>query len=182
MDDFAEVLEASRAGNPDALTTLYRWIHPRVLRYLRARDPVGAEDVASEVWLDVAAGLRAFEGDEAGFRAWSFTIARRRLVDARRRATARPQVPLDEVAMGSRVPRGDVEREALDELGTEEAIALVRRLPEEQADVVMLRIVGGFSVEEVAAIVGKRPGTVRVVQHRALKRLAREAEQRGVTR
>ncbi|MGZ4149920.1 MAG: RNA polymerase sigma factor [Actinomycetota bacterium] len=182
MDDFAAVLEAACRGNPDALTTLYRWIHPRILRYLRARDPAGAEDVASEVWLDVAAGLRTFGGDEAGFRAWSFTIARRRLVDARRRAAARPQVPLDDPAIGSRAPRGDVEREALDELGTEEAIALVRRLPEEQADVVMLRIVGGFSVDEVAAIVGKRPGTVRVIQHRALKRLAREAQQRGVTR
>ena len=181
MEDFAAVIEAARAGNPDALTTLYRWIHPRILRYLRARDPVNAEDVASEVWLDVAAGLRAFEGDEAGFRGWSFTIARRRLVDARRRAAARPQVPLEDLSV-RREPTGDVEREAVDALATEEAIALVRRLPEEQADVVMLRIVGGFSVDEVAAIVGKRPGTVRVIHHRALKRLAREAEQRGVTR
>lgn len=182
MDDFAAVVEAARAGEPDALTTLYRWIHPRILRYLRARAPSIAEDVASDVWLDIAAGLRAFAGDEHGFRAWSFTIARRRLVDARRRGASRPQVPLERISLGSREPSGDVEEEAVERMSTDEAVALVRRLPEEQADVVLLRVLGGFSVDEVAAMLGKRPGTIRVIQHRALKRLAREAEQRGVTR
>jgi RNA polymerase sigma-70 factor (ECF subfamily) len=45
-------------------------------------------------------------------------------------------------------------------------------LPAEQAEVLMLRVVGGLPVEEVARVVGKRPGTVRVLQHRALRRLA----------
>jgi RNA polymerase sigma-70 factor (ECF subfamily) len=178
----ADLLRAAKGGEAEALTTLYRWIHPRVLRYLRARAPHVAEDLASEVWLDVAAGLGAFDGDLDGFRGWVFTIARRRLVDERRRAARRPELSLDEVALGSREPSGDVEGEALDRLSTQEAIALVRRLPEDQADVVLLRILGGFSVDEVARIVGKRPGSVRVIQHRALRRLSTGSQRKDVTR
>ena len=50
--------------------------------------------------------------------------------------------------------------------------ALVADLPPDQAEVVLLRVVAGLGVDEVAEIMGKRPGTVRVLQHRALRRLA----------
>jgi RNA polymerase sigma-70 factor (ECF subfamily) len=58
-------------------------------------------------------------------------------------------------------------------MSAQEAITeLTSVLPAEQAEVLMLRVVGGLPVEEVARVVGKRPGTVRVLQHRALRRLA----------
>ena len=49
-----------------------------------------AEDVASETWVSVVKGLARFTGDEAGWRAWVFTIARSRLYDAQRRAARMP--------------------------------------------------------------------------------------------
>jgi RNA polymerase sigma-70 factor (ECF subfamily) len=52
------------------------------------------------------------------------------------------------------------------------ALALVRTLPPDQAEAVLLRVVGDLSVAEVAAILGRREGTVRVLVHRGLKRLA----------
>ncbi len=67
-------------------------------------------------------------------------------------------------------------------LTTEAAIARIATLPPDQAEVVLLRILGGLSVREVAAITGKRPGTVRVLQHRALRRLAREVRREAVTK
>ena len=76
---------------------------------------------------------------------------------------------------------GDVEEEAMTTLTTEAAIARIAALPPDQAEVVLLRVLGGLSVQEVAAIVGKRPGTARVLQHRALKRLAREVRREVVT-
>ena len=178
---FPPILEAARHGDPDALAALYRDIHPRVVRYLRAREPVEAEDLASDVWLDVASGLSGFEGDVHGFNAWVFTIARRRLIDLRRRRARRPQSSLEELSE-RREPAGDAEDEAVERLTTAEALARIATLPDEQADVVLLRVLGGLSVDEVAAIVGKRPGNVRVIQHRALRRLAREIESKGVTR
>ncbi|MFN8028120.1 MAG: sigma-70 family RNA polymerase sigma factor [Acidimicrobiia bacterium] len=68
-----------------------------------------------------------------------------------------------------RTPSDDV----LDALGTEEALAIVSTLPPDQAEVVALRTIGGLDVQQVAEVIGKRPGTVRVLAHRGLKNLAK---------
>jgi RNA polymerase sigma-70 factor (ECF subfamily) len=60
----------------------------------------------------------------------------------------------------------------LEALSTDAALELIARLPPGQAEVVTLRAVAGLSVEQVAEIVGKRPGAVRVLAHRGLRRLA----------
>ena len=58
-------------------------------------------------------------------------------------------------------------------MSAQDAIAaLTSALPAEQAEIVVLRVVGGLPVEEVARVIGKKPGAVRVLQHRALRRLA----------
>jgi RNA polymerase sigma-70 factor, ECF subfamily len=179
---FPTILAASQAGAEWALAELYRELHPRVLRYLRVLEPSEAEDLASEIWLDVARGLGRFEGDGRAFRAWAFTIARRRLVDLRRQRARRPAVPTPMERLVERGGIGDVEEEAMAGLTTEAAIARIATLPPDQTEVVLLRILGGLSVREVAAITGRRPGTVRVLQHRALKRLAREVQREAVTK
>ena len=68
------------------------------------------------------------------------------------------------------------------EFSTQAALDLIASLPPEQADVVLLRVLGGFDAEEVGAIMGKRPGTVRVLQHRALAHLAKVLSREVVTR
>jgi RNA polymerase sigma-70 factor, ECF subfamily len=59
------------------------------------------------------------------------------------------------------------------------ALALVAELPADQAEVVALRVLGGLAVVEVARILGKRPGTVRVLAHCGLRRLAQRVEGLG---
>jgi RNA polymerase sigma-70 factor, ECF subfamily len=174
---FELTIRAAKAGAEWALSALYREFHPGVLRYLRAREPGEAEDLASEVWIDVAEGLSGFEGDEAGFRCWLFTIARRRLIDWQRRAGRGRvnTVPFEPLA-------GDAESEALAGLATEAALARIAALPREQAEVLLLRVLGGLDVARVAALLGKRPGAVRVLQHRALRRLAEQLASEAVTR
>jgi RNA polymerase sigma-70 factor (ECF subfamily) len=179
---FETTLAAAQAGAEWALAELYRDLHPRVLRYLRAQEPSEAEDLASEVWLDVARGLGRFEGEEQAFRAWAFTIARRRLVDLRRQRARRPAVPTSVERLIEGGGMGDVEEEAMTGLTTGAAIARIATLPPDQAEVVLLRVLAGLTVREVAGIMGKRPGTVRVLQHRALKRLAREVRREVVTK
>lgn len=176
---FNRILRAAQAGDQEALAKLYTAIQPAISRYIRAREPRDAEDLASDVWLDVASGLDRFAGEEEGFRAWAFTIARRRMIDHRRKRSRRMEIALE--ARHDRAG-GDVEAEAIGGLTTAAALESVGRLPEEQADIVLLRVLGGLSAEEVGAIIGKRPGTVRVIQMRALRRLARELERDGVTR
>ncbi len=179
---FATTVAAAQAGAEWALAELYGDLHPRILRYARALEPAEAEDLASDIWLDVARGLGRFEGDDRAFRAWAFTIARRRLVDLRRRRARREAVPTPVERLVERGGIGDVEEEAMAGLATDGAIARIATLPPDQAEVVLLRILGGLSVREVAAITGKRPGTVRVLQHRALRRLAREVRREAVTK
>jgi RNA polymerase sigma-70 factor (ECF subfamily) len=159
-------------GEEWAVSALWRDIHPRLLRYLRASVARGsAEDLASDVWLDAARGLARFEGDERAFRAWVFTIARRRVVDALRSHRRRGTYPVDPASLAdSLTTQGEGELEAREALDA--ALERIAALPADQAQVVLLRVLGDLSLEDTAKILGKRAGTVGVLQHRALRRLA----------
>jgi RNA polymerase sigma-70 factor, ECF subfamily len=175
------VLGAARCGAPWAVAELWRELHPPLLRYLRVAAPGDlAEDVASDVWLELADGLHRFQGSARALRAWTFTVARHRAIDARRAALRRPTTPLDgELALRDAAPGPERAAEAREALAA--ALRHLRALPPDQAEVLLLRVVGELDVAEVAAIVGKRPGTVRVLQHRALRGLERRLAAQGVT-
>lgn len=164
-------LAAAIAGDEAAFADLYRDLHPDLLRYLRVAAAGEAEDVAADVWLEVARGVRGFRGDEAGFRAWVFTIGRQRAIDHGRRQVRRPADLVADVP--ERAGGDDTAAAALDQLDAEWALAVVRRLPKDQADAVLLRVVAGFDVADTARILGKRPGAVRVNTMRGLRALAR---------
>jgi RNA polymerase sigma-70 factor (ECF subfamily) len=187
-NEFGEVLAAAQDGAPWGVAVLWDELHPRLLRFLRGLDPSAAEDVEADTWLAAARDLGTFNGDDRQFRAWMFTIARNRLIDWRRREARRRSVAVAPEILGERPAADDPAGLALDVLRADAAVALVRScLPRNQAEVILLRVLGGLDVDEVAAIVGKRPGNVRVLQHRGLRRLAeRIAEEapelRGVTR
>jgi RNA polymerase sigma-70 factor (ECF subfamily) len=183
LDEFAfqGVLAAARLGEEWAVALLWRDLHPRILRYLRvAVGDSDAEDLSSDVWLDVARGLARFDGDASAFRAWVFTIARRRVIDVGRRVQRRRTDPISP----QQIDRGcdDAPDELEARLALDAALRCVARLPRDQAEVVALRVLAGLSAEQVAEIVGKRAGAVRVLQHRALRRLANELAAEGVTR
>lgn len=180
-EEFERRITDARAGHGWALSELFHDLYPPILRYLRVIEPSEAEDLASDAWLDLASALRGFQGDERGLRALTFTIARRRLIDFQRRRARRPTVPLDRDYVDEAGSTGDVEEEALTALGTEAALERVATLPPDQAEVILLRVLGGLPVEDVARIVDKRPGTVRVMQHRALRRLAEQMTREVVT-
>jgi RNA polymerase sigma-70 factor (ECF subfamily) len=171
--EFAHVLQAAREGSHRAIAVLWCELHPRLLRFLRGLDPVAAEDVEAETWLVAARDLANFDGDENQFRAWMFTIARNRLIDWRRREARRPSLAVAPDDLKDRPADDDPAGIAVDVVGAEAAVALVRKcLPRHVSEVILLRVVGGLDVGDVAAILGKRPGTVRVLQHRGLRRLA----------
>jgi RNA polymerase sigma-70 factor, ECF subfamily len=182
-------LARARDGDPDALRQLFRAYQPRLLRFLRGLEPAAAEDLAGEVWLAVAGRLDRFVGGERELRSWLFAVARNRLADHRRRAARRPRlVALDGQLVDTASSQGqwtaaagDPADLAVDRLSAQAAIdALVVDLSPDQAEVVLLRVVGGLSVEEVAALTARSPGGVRVLQHRALKRMAAGCNARGL--
>jgi RNA polymerase sigma-70 factor (ECF subfamily) len=172
--DLAPALEAARDGDERGFAVLWRSLQPAVLRYLRVLVGDAAQDVASESWLQVARDIREFRGDATGFRVWLFRIARNRALDDRRRAARRLEVP--RASDGTDAPAPDAATEALDRLGTEWALDMIAALPKDQAEAVMLRVVAGLDAVQTAAVLGKRPGAVRVAAMRGLRRLARAAE------
>jgi RNA polymerase sigma-70 factor, ECF subfamily len=183
---FPAVLARTREGDASAFATLWRAFQPPLLRYLRVTTRDAAEDIASETWAAVASSITRFDGDEMAFRAWLFTVARRRAVDHFRREARRPSVPVDPAALGtaSVAAKGaDPGDTAVSTLETEAALRRIAELPPGQRDAVMLRAVADLDVAHVAAIMGKRPGTVRVLAHRGLRTLARQLaeEERSVT-
>jgi RNA polymerase sigma-70 factor (ECF subfamily) len=169
---FEAVLAAAAGGDELAFGILWRDLQPGLLRYLDALAPGAGEDLASETWLRVVGRLGCFSGDERAFRAWVFTVARHRAVDRwRRGARQRDElVPID--ALVDLPAPDDPASSALDAISSRAAVALIASLPHDQAEVVLLRVVAGLEVAAVAAITGKRPGHVRVLAHRALRRLA----------
>jgi RNA polymerase sigma-70 factor, ECF subfamily len=169
--EFADALDAARKGDERALTALWRALQPGLLRYLRAVDPGAAEDLASDTWLEVARRLDRFTGDERDFRGWLFTIARHRLIDARRRAARHRTAPV--AWLPERPGPDDPAADVLTDLSTAESVRLVAQLPPEQAAAVRLRVMACLDTEDVARILNKQPGNVRVLSHRGLRTLAR---------
>jgi RNA polymerase sigma-70 factor (ECF subfamily) len=172
---FDEVLAAARTGAPWAINMLYRDINPSLLRYLEGKRASDPEDVASEVWIAAARNLSSFDGGEAGFRGWIFTIARRRIIDRGRQAARQRTEPvahddLDQLAAGDDTAAAGIER-----MSAADAIRrLTAGLPPDQTEVLLLRVVAGLDVAEVAELMGRTSGSVRVLQHRALRKLAEQ--------
>ncbi len=179
--DFDALLIAAQRGDEAAVGSLYRDLNPTLVRFLGAQAAGAGEDLAQEVWLAAANGLASFSGGEDGFRAWMFTIARRQLIAHWRRSRRRPQRVVDPAHLPELGASSEDEADSRI-LGDEAALALVTGLPREQAEIVLLRVVAGFDAEEVGAILGKRASTVRVLQHRALRRMARRFAQESVTK
>lgn len=170
---FPDVLRAAKAGEEWAVEQLFVDLQPRLLRFLNGLEPKAADDLAGEVWLAMARGIGDFEGDLVALRAWVFTIARRRAADYRRAAGRRPSVSAESEFWDGLRGGSDTASEALERMSGKDATDFITAsLPPEQAEVLVLRVVGQLEVLQVAETMGRSPNWVRVTQHRALRRLA----------
>ena len=166
------LVRAARRGDASAWETLYRRAYPRLLSYARRRLPSddAARDAVAETMARAVRGLSSFRGEGAGFDAWLSGIVRHVVLDAQRSAGRRPVTSMAGVAEPASPAAGP--EELL--LGSYEA-ATVRSafasLDADDRELLELRVVLGLSSDEVAGVLGKRPGAVRMAQSRALGRL-----------
>jgi RNA polymerase sigma-70 factor (ECF subfamily) len=165
--NYDHLVEEAIRGSDTAFTLLWRHFQPRMVRYLATftNEP---EDLSSEVWIKIAHSIKGFEGNAAAFKSWIYTIARNSAVDlARKKSRAGTTVELSDS----------------DWIGENSSIVeimdLIRRLPQEYSEIVLLRIVADLEVNAVAEIVGKTPGNVRVLTHRGLKQLNEMLQKAG---
>lgn len=170
---FSALLASAQAGDPAGFDGLVHLTHQRVLAFTRARRAADPEGLANEVLAQMCESIGRFQGNEAQFRAWVFTIARHRLIDEHRRSLR--QIDTDEFP--TEEPPGPGGMNGVDDIDQRERVEhLLRSLTDEQREVVLLRVLGGLTVDETAEVVGRRPGAVRALQHRALRQLRRQLE------
>ncbi len=180
-EGFPKVLRAAADGDGAAFAMLWRDTHPPLLRYLWVAAGDAAEDLASDVWLDVARRIAKFKGGEPEFRGWLFTLARRKVIDRHRYEARHPESPTGDIEPLDRPASDDTFAAALEDISTVAALTLIATLPRDQAEIIVLRVVVGMDATEVARVVGKSPGAVRVAAHRGLRTLsARLAAQAAV--
>ena len=164
-DPDAELVAAART-NPREFLALYDRYFDRVLGYvrLRIRDPAACEDVTSRVFTTALEQIGRFRG-EGSFGGWVFQIARNAVRDVQRQRTF-DQLQGEGPAAGPTPEEHVLELERARELHT-----LIRRLRPEQQHLLALRYGAGLPYEEIGAIVGSAPATVRVRMHRILEEL-----------
>ena len=188
LDPDRTLVRAAQA-DPARFDALYRKYLAQVysFAYHELGDHHEAEDVTERTFLLALGGLPRFHeeapadaGPEAStFRVWLFRIARNVVSNHRRTLRRRPTAPL-EAAAAAAAP-DDVERGVLARADATAAWASVARLPADRRRAVVLRFVDEMSTAEIAGVLGRSEGAVRVLLHRALRTVARDlgAEERG---
>ncbi|MEX2253193.1 MAG: sigma-70 family RNA polymerase sigma factor [Thermoleophilaceae bacterium] len=174
------MLAAAQTGAGWALERFWRSYAGAVTGYLRLQGVAEPEDLTSEVFIGAFRSIGRFAGGEAAFRSWLFTIAHRKVIDARRAAGRRAAVTELDDAAAQPISAARPDDEVLRQLATERVKALCERLVADQRDVLLLRLVGGFTVDEVAAAIDKSPRAVKALQRRGLVALRKILEREGV--
>lgn len=172
QDPFESVVQAAQAGAVWAWERLVNDIDGPLRGYARRQGVLDVDSVVGETWLHIARGIGSFVGTDAGFRSWAFTVAHHRIIDDRRRRTRKPTVSVDASTLDSLAKTSPSAEDEFESHTSSEAVQLLLLdLPASQREVVLLRVIGGFGISEIAEIIGKRPGAVQSLQHRAFKRL-----------
>jgi RNA polymerase sigma-70 factor (ECF subfamily) len=170
-----ELIELARENNTQALAEIYdRYAEP-IYRYLYRLlgDPAEAEDLTSEVFLKLLQALDTSRAPRDRLLGWLYRVARNLAMDWFRREGKRKTLSLDEelVADGDS-PSAEVEERQV----RQRLRKSISELAPSQQQVILLRFGEGLKVSEVSRLMGKSEGAIRVLQHRAVKRLSKLLE------
>jgi RNA polymerase sigma factor (sigma-70 family) len=173
-----DLVRAAQAGGTWAFARLWELLAPKVSAYVRHRGVASPDDVTSDVFLAAFARIGDFDGDGDAFRRFLFTLAHHKSVDDIRKRFG-PRVPRQiESPHEQDLPRSPSAEDVVlhGELSPQIG-ALVAALPALQREVLLLRVVAGLDISDVAVIVGRSEGAVKQLQHRALRFLRSQIEE-----
>ncbi|MBM7784827.1 RNA polymerase sigma factor [Tenggerimyces flavus] len=170
-----ELAAAAAAGSLDALGLLYERYADLSYRFIvvRVQDQALAEDIASELWMKVARAIGAYQTAGKGFPAWLLTIASRLIIDHFRKPVRKREMPTADMLALDTAAVGDSPEEAALRSETAAAVAgALEKLPARQRECLVLRFFVGLSIAETAQAMNRTEGSVKVLQHRSLRKLA----------
>jgi RNA polymerase sigma-70 factor (ECF subfamily) len=166
--EITKAVKRAIEGDTEAYSWLYSLYVGRIYRYVfyHVGNKMAAEDITEEVFLKSWKSLSSCKGKEQTFSAWLYRIAHNHLVDTFRKS--RKEVPFTNVDL---VEDEDPQKEAEDSLELQRVLEAVKRLPEPQKQVILLKFFEDNDNAEISRILGKRKGAVRALQMRALNNL-----------
>lgn len=148
-----------------------------IRRYLltRLRDPMAADECASEVFLRAIGSRHTFRCGGIGVRPWLFTIARNIAHDYNKKAWRRNET-LVAVDVDGRDAAPTPEQLAIRQDVRTQLNHCIDQLPEDQGQCVRLRFIADLTVEQTARVMRRREGAIRALQYRAIRNLAKVLE------
>lgn len=172
-DDFVARLAD---GDERAWAELYQQYAGRIAGYARTKGVADPDDLLGEVFAAAAERVGDFDGDERALRSWLFTIAHHRLADDLRRRSLRATDPTEPSAFEGLEFDSDAISESLSRLDADGALEMLSWVTDDQREVLTVRILGQLSIVETAAVLGKPPGAIKALQHRAITRIQRRLD------
>jgi len=166
----------NRRGNPaagaEAVGELYDRYQESVFRYIwsRVSNLQLAEDITGDVFTRMVVNLPKYRSTGAPFQAWLYSIARNLVIDSYRQASSRNQLPIEKAADLSTDEDGPAQI-VENQIFIEQIQTALQELTPYKQDVLILRFIVGLPLQEVASILGKTIGSIKVTQHRALNKL-----------
>ncbi len=166
--DEATLLRRAQQRDPAAWAELFDQFYPRVYAFIltRVRDHMLAEDLAADVFVNALRAIASYEDRGLGLISWLFRIAQNRIIDHLRRSVPRTPNHLDDFSEQLADPQASPIRSENLDLRT-----ALERLSPDQRQVIHLRFVEDMTSAQVAHVIGKSEGAVKIIQHRALKSL-----------
>jgi RNA polymerase sigma-70 factor (ECF subfamily) len=177
--DVEALVKRAQAGDQAAIGAIYDRLAGRVYRFalFRVRNRADAEDLMQRIFLKMIEALPRYQPRGIPFEAWFFRLARNSVIDHLR--TRRALQPLETLATGDRVGPGPEESAEL-AVEFQRLEAAVRELTPLQQEVIGYRFMASLNAREIGLIIGKREGSVRAIQFRALQRLRRSLGREGI--
>lgn len=171
LEDERKLVIEAKGGKTEAFGRLYDYYLPKIYRFilLKVGHREEAEDLSHQVFLKAWQNISGYSEKGFPFSSWLYRIARNSIIDSYRRS--KPSVNIDEaIGMEELVSRPDVGK--IDDKKTiSEIMKFLQDLKGDEKDVVIMRFIEELSIKEIAESIRKSEGAVKVIQHRAIKKL-----------
>lgn len=173
-----EILAKVMVFDEAALGEIYDRYEERIFAYIYRRigDPTLAEDLTAQVFLKMLEAIRKGNAWHSSFSGWLYRIAHNLVIDQYRRRGRATHVSIDDAPALPTAPNDGPARAAERSMDAESLRKAINRLTEEQASVVSLRFLDGYSIAEVAVMMEKTEGAIKALQYRAVSNLRRLLE------
>ena len=174
--EIAKLIEKAADGDLEAFGELYNIYLAPIYRYVsyQVRDKMTAEDIVEDVFVKAWKAIGTCKGKSQTFSAWLYRIAHNHVVNTLRRMNKRVSLESVEMEIGTLIEVTNPEQEVEAKLVRQELSEAMTCLSQNQRQVIILKFIEGLDNREIAQILGKKEGAIRVLQMRALSRLRQE--------